>query len=206
MDEMLAKSQALLEATKTRRSCRKFLPDALDMAVIENCVLTAGLAPNGADKQPWHFCIVTSDEMKQKIRQQSEAVERTFYEEKISDTWRSDLAKLAVNWEKPFLTQAPCLIVIFKEMYKTLPDGTKDTNYYVGESVGIATGFLINALHQVGLASLTYTPAPMGFLNALCNRPKGEIPEMILAVGKADSSYDYPTLVKKSFHQIAEIL
>lgn len=206
MDKMLEKSKKLLEETKTRRSCRKFLTDEIPMEIIKNCILTAGLAPNGADKQPWHFAIVTSGDMKKRIRDKSEEIETEFYANKISDEWKADLSKLSVNCEKPFLTEAPCLIVIFKVMYREMEDGTLDKNYYVNESVGLSTGFLINALHQVGLASLTYTPAPMGFLSEMLNRPKGETPEMILAVGKADPSYNYPTLVKKSFEEIAEII
>lgn len=203
---MLEKSKALLEESRKRRTYRSFLPDPIDMEVIKNCVMTAGTAPNGADKQPWHFSIVTDPDMKRRIREESEKVEKKFYDDMITDEWRSDLAKLSVNHEKPFLTQAPCLIVIFKEQYRILEDGTKDKNYYVNESVGISIGFLIHALHNAGLASLTYTPAPPTFLRELLGRPEGEVPVMVLVVGKPDPNYELPKLKKKSFEEIAEII
>ena len=206
MDDSLTRSRRLLEESKARRTYREFLPDPIDMEAVKNCVLTAATAPSGADKQPWHFCIVTDPEMKQKIRSASERIEAEFYAHKITGEWQADLNKLSLSCEKPFLTQAPCLIVIFKEFYKILPDGGADKNYYVPESVGIATGFLINALRNAGFASLTYTPAPMGFLNGLLGRPQGETPMMILAVGKPDPNYKLPVLRKKSFEEIAEII
>ncbi len=203
---MLEKSKALLEESRKRRTYRSFLPDPIDMEVIKNCVMTAGTAPNGADKQPWHFSIVTDPAMKQRIREEAEKVEKKFYDDMITDEWRSDLSKLSVNHEKPFLTQAPCLIVIFKEQYRVLEDGTKDKNYYVNESAGIAIGFLINAIRNAGLASLTYTPAPPTFLRDLLGRPEGEVPVMVLVVGKPDPNYELPKLKKKTFEEIAEII
>lgn len=203
---MLEKSRILLEESRKRRSYRSFSPEPVDMEVIKNCVLTAGTAPSGADKQPWHFAIVTDPEMKKAIRKESEAVEKQFYESKITEEWQSDLNKLNVNWEKPFLTEAPCLIVIFKENYRLLEDGSKDMNYYVNESVGIATGLLINALRNAGLVSLTYTPAPPTFLRTLLGRPEGEVPVMVLVTGKPDPNYELPVLKKKTFDEIAEII
>lgn len=203
---MIEKSRKLLEESRARRTYREFLPEPLDMEVIRNCVLTAGTAPNGADKQPWHFSIVTDPKMKQRIREEAEKVEKKFYEEHITEEWQDDLDKLNVTWEKPFLTQAPCLIVIFKEYYKMQEDGTKDQNYYVNESVGISIGFLINALRNAGLASLTYTPAPPTFLRTLLGRPQGETPVMVLVVGKPDPNYKLPVLKKKTFDEIAEII
>lgn len=203
---MKKKSQELLEESKKRRTYRQFLPDPLDMDVIKNCVLTAGTAPNGADKQPWHFTIVTDPAMKQRIREEAEKIEKNFYEKQITDEWQADLDKLSVTWEKPFLTEAPCLIAIFKEYYRMLPDGTKDKNYYVNESIGISIGFLINAIRNAGLASLTYTPAPPTFLRELLGRPEGETPVMVLVVGKPDPDYELPTLKKKTFEEIADII
>lgn len=199
-------SKKLLEESKARRTYRKFLPDPVDMEVIKDCILTAGTAPNGADKQPWHFSVVIDPEMKKKIREASEAVERDLYENKISDEWRADLKKLSTNAEKPFLTEAPCLIVIFKEYYKTLEDGKIDKNYYVNESIGISIGLLINAIRNAGYASLTYTPAPSMFLRELLGRPEGETPVMVLVVGKPDPSYELPILKKKTFEEIADII
>ncbi len=203
---MREKSKKLLEESRKRRTYREFLPEPVDMEVIRNCVLTAGTAPSGADKQPWHFSIVTDPEMKAKIREESEKVEKKFYDDMITDEWRADLAKLAVNYEKPFLTEAPCLIVIFKEQYRILDDGTKDKNYYVNESAGISIGFLINAIRNAGLASLTYTPAPPTFLRDLLGRPEGEVPVMVLVVGKPNPDYKLPVLKKKTFDEIADII
>lgn len=199
-------SKELLEESRRRRTYRSFLEDPVDLDVIKDCILTAGTAPSGADKQPWHFCVVTDPDTKQKIREQAEAVEKEFYESRISDEWRADLAKLSTNWEKPFLTQAPCLIVIFKEFYRILPDGTKDKNYYVPESVGISIGFLINAIRNAGYASLTYTPAPPAFLRTLLDRPEGETPVMVLCVGKPDPNFELPKLKKKTLEEIATFL
>lgn len=155
------------------------------------------LPPSGANKQPWHFCVVTDPAMKQRIREGSEAVEREFYAERITDEWREDLAKLTLAVEKPFLTEAPCLIVIFKEWWSRKEDGTQDKNYYVTESACLATGLLINALRNAGYASLTYTPAPPTFLRELLGRPEGETPIMVLCVGKPDPSYELPKLTRK---------
>lgn len=146
---MTMNAKKLLEESRKRRTYRKFLSEPLDMEVIKDCIRTAGTAPSGADKQPWHFSVVTDPDMKSRIRTEAEKVEKEFYENRISEEWRADLKKLSTNWEKPFLVEAPCLIVIFKEFYRILPDGTKDMNYYVNESAGIAVGFLINALRKV---------------------------------------------------------
>lgn len=203
---MKEKSKQLLEDSRKRRTYRKFLPDPIDMEVIKNCVLTAGTAPNGANKQPWHFSIITDSKMKERIREEAESVERKFYEEHITEEWQADLDRFNVSVEKPFLTEAPCLIVIFKENYKVLEDGTHDKNYYVNESIGISIGFLINAIRNAGLASLTYTPAPPIFLRDILERPEGETPVMILVVGKPDPSFQLPEITKKSFEEIAEII
>ncbi len=199
-------SKELLKESQNRRTYRKFLSEPVDMEVIKDCILTAGTAPNGANKQPWHFTIVTNQEMKEKIRVEAEKVEKDFYENKISDEWKADLAKLEVSYQKPFLTEAPCLIAIFKENYVMMEDGSQDKNYYPTESANLATGFLINALRNAGYASLTYTPAPMVFLKKLLNRPEGEYPIMILVVGKPDPTYELPIITKKSFEEIADII
>lgn len=203
---MTMTTKELLEVSRRRRTYREFLPEPVDMDAIKDCILTAGTAPSGADKQPWHFSVVTDPEMKKRIRIEAEKVEKDFYENKISREWRADLKKLKTCWEKPFLTEAPCLIVIFKEFYRILPDGTKDMNYYVNESSGISIGFLINALRNAGYASLTYTPAPPNFLRTLLNRPQGETPVMILCVGKPDPAYELPVLRKKKLEEIADFI
>lgn len=200
---MPEKSKRLLDESRKRRSYRQFLDEPINLEIIKNCISTAATAPSGADKQPWHFSVITDPEMKQKLRDQAEKVEKAFYEEKISQEWQADLNKLNVTYQKPFLTDAPCLIVIFKAFYQLQEDGGKDKNYYVTESVGIATGFLINALRNAGYASLTYTPAPPTFLRTLLNRPEGETAMMVLCVGKPDPQYDLPTLKKKTLEEIA---
>ena len=199
-------SKQLLEESRARRTWRKFLPDAVDMDVIRDCILTAGTAPNGANLQPWHYTIVTDPEMKQRIRTAAEAVEREFYAKKISDKWREDLDVLKVNAEKPFLTEAPCLIAVFEENFRFMEDGSRAPNYYVPTSVGISLGLLINALRNAGYATLTYTPAPAIFLRELLGRPQNETPVMILVVGKPDSSYELPPITKKAFEEIADII
>lgn len=199
-------SRDLLKEAQKRRTYREFLTEDINMEIIKDCIMTAGTAPSGANKQPWKFIIVTDQEMKNNIREKSEEIEKEFYSKKISPEWQEDLNKFKLNWEKRFLSEAPCLIVIFKEFYKELENGELDKNYYVNESVGISIGFLINALHNSGYASLTYTPAPMLFLRDLLKRPEGETPVMVLAVGKANPSYQLPKLSKKSFEEIAEII
>lgn len=199
-------SKMLLEKSKKRRTYREFLEEPVDIEIIKDCIMTAATAPSGADKQSWHFSIVVDPAMKKKIREESEKIEKEFYELKITKEWQEDLNKLTLTWEKPFLTQAPCLIVIFKEFYKELENGIIDKNYYVNESIGISIGFLINALHNAGYASLTYTPAPVMFLKDLLKRPSGETPVMVLVVGKPDPNYSLPVLTKKTFDEIAEII
>ncbi len=199
-------SKTLLEKSKKRRTYREFLEEPVDIEIIKDCIVTAATAPSGADKQPWHFSIVVDPAMKKKIREESEKIEKEFYESKITKEWQEDLNKLTLTWEKPFLTQAPCLIVIFKEFYKELENGIIDKNYYVNESIGISIGFLINALHNAGYASLTCTPAPIMFLRDLLKRPSGETPVMVLVVGKPDPNYSLPVLTKKTFDEIAEII
>ena len=199
-------SKELLAESRARRTYRAFLPDPVDLDVIKDCILTAGTAPSGANDQPWHFCVVTDPAMKARIREEAEKVEKIFYESRITPEWQADLDKLNLSWEKPFLTGAPCLIVIFKEFYRMQPDGTQVKNYYVNESAAIATGLLINAIRNAGYASLTYTPAPPAFLRTLLGRPEGETPVMVLCVGKPDPAYELPVLTKKSLEEIADFI
>jgi len=201
---MSERSRALRKESETRRTYREFLPEGIDRETIEDWLMIASTAPSGANKQPWFFCVVTDDGMKMKIREEAERVEEVFYREKISDEWRKDLKALKTDWSKPFLSQAPCLIVIFKEFYKSMKNGQKEKNYYVNESVGLAAGLLINAIRDSGYHSLTYTPAPMTFLKDMFARPEGESPVMILAVGKKDDSYSLPAIERKSIDEIAE--
>ncbi len=198
--------QQLLAESRSRRSYRQFLPEPVDRAVIEQCLLTAGSAPSGADKQPWHFVVITDSNTKQQLRNKCQEIEHEFYTSKISKQWQEDLDKLHVDTDKPFLTEAPCLIVVFKQMYIVDSSGATHPNYYVGESVGIATGLLINAIRNAGYSSLTYTPAPMTFLTEFCARPEGESASMILAVGRADPSYQLPDVTRKGLEEISSVL
>jgi nitroreductase len=201
---MSDKSKKLKFESEKRRSYRNFLPEKIDRETIEDWLMIASSAPSGANKQPWFFCVVTDELMKFKVRQEAEKIEKEFYENKISEKWREDLKPLKTNYEKNFLTDAPCLIVIFKEVFKINDLNVKETNYYPTECVGLATGMLINAIRDSGYSSLTYTPAPSIFLKKLFNRPIGEMPVMILAIGKADSNYQLPVLRKKDLEEIAK--
>ncbi len=198
--------QQLLAESNARRSCRQFLPEPIDMAVVEQCILTAGTAPSGADMQPWHFVVISDSAVQTQLRAQCEQIEQEFYAHKISQQWQDDLAKLHVDTSKAFITEAPCLIVVFKQLYTVDASGSQHANYYVGESVGIATGLLINALRNAGYSSLTYTPAPMTFLTEFCHRPAGESAMLILAVGKPHPSYNLPDVVRKPLCDISSTL
>ncbi len=169
-----------------RRSIRFFRDDKVSIDDVKNCIRIAGSAPSGANMQPWSFVLVTDSEIKKKIRTEAEKTEKAFYDEKISDEWRNDLKALKTNWEKPFLTEAPCLICIFLKKYDLDSSGKRKKVYYPNESTGIAAGFLITALHLSGFSTLTYTPAPMSFLSKVLNRPENERPFMILPVGYPD--------------------
>ncbi len=206
--ERVARAHAFYEALKTRRTCRYFAPDPVPREVIEQAILAAGTAPNGANHQPWHFAVITSAEKKAALRAAAEEEERAFYEQKASDEWLDALAPLGTDADKPFLEIAPYLIVIFGQRKGGMYPNEKKQNYYVNESVGIATGMLITALHDAGLATLTHTPNPMKFLNTLCERPSDEKPMMVLVVGKAakDATVPAHAVHKKPLDQISSWL
>ncbi len=206
--ERVAAAQAFYETIRTRRSCR-FIGDApVPMAAIDAAISAAGTAPSGANHQPWHFAVVTSPTLKAEIREQAEAEEREFYAGKAGTDWLDALAPLGTDDSKPYLSESPALIVIFGQRKGGLEPGDAKQNYYVTESVGIATGFLLAALHMAGLATLTHTPAPMKFLNGLCKRPADEKPVMIIIVGhaKADATIPEHATFKKPLSQIRTIL
>lgn len=201
--EMLARAEAMAAELRRRRTVRDFSDEPIPRAVLEACLLAAGSAPNGANIQPWHFVAVSDPMVKQEIRAAAEEEERAFYGGRASDEWLDDLAALGTDWEKPFLTRAPWLIAIFAQRWRAMPDGTRRVNYYVPESVGIATGLLITALHHAGLATLTHTPSPMGFLNRILDRPASEKPFLLLVVGYPAAEARVPRLTKKSLAEIA---
>jgi iodotyrosine deiodinase len=197
-EELVERARRLAEEMKSRRSARSYSQKPIPLAVVKDCVSIAASAPSGANMQPWSFVIVRDDAMKSRIRRKAEAVEREFYAKKATDEWRSRLEPLKTDAEKAFLEEAPYLICIFAQKHGIDGKGNRITHYYPLESVGIATGFLIAALHLLGISSLTYTPAPLGFLSKLLERPRNEKPYMILAVGYPNPSYSPPALQKKT--------
>lgn len=199
---MLARSQANYHSMKRRRSVRDFSDQSVPREIIEQALLSAGTAPNGANKQPWHFVVVGDSAVKHQIREAAEAEERDFYSQRAPQDWLDDLAPLGTDANKPFLETAPYLIAIFAQPFE-LVDGHKAKNYYVSESVGIATGFLVAALHQAGLATLTHTPSPMVFLNTILGRPAHERAFLLLVVGYPVEGCQVPVISKKPLDVIA---
>jgi nitroreductase len=200
---MRQRAAAFREAMARRRTVRQFSDRAVEREVIDNCLLVAGSAPSGANLQPWHFVVVSDPAIKTQIRDGAEKEEREFYHGRAPQEWLDALAPLGTDDQKPFLETAPYLIAIFAQSYGVLPDGRKVKNYYVQESVGIATGMLITAIHHAGLVSLTHTPSPMGFLNAILNRPPNEKPYLLLVVGYPADGAVVPDIGKKPLDQIA---
>jgi len=190
--EMQERSRRFLDDMARRRTVRDYDTRPVPMTVIDNAIATAGRAPSGANQQPWHFVVITDPAIKRHIREAAEAEEREFYAGRAPQEWLDALAPLGTDPDKPFLEDAPVLIAIFAERWGIKPDGSKISHYYVPESVGIATGFLIAALHQAGLVTLTHTPSPMGFLNEICRRPEREKAVILLVVGYPKSGARVP--------------
>ena len=207
-EESLRRAEKFYGHIRTRHSVRHFTDRPVDRAVIEACLLAAGTAPSGANHQPWHFACVSSPAKKREIREAAEAEEREFYAGKAGDEWLSDLKKMGTDAQKPFLETAPWLIAIFAERYGFDDAGERRKNYYMPESVGIATGFLIAALHAAGLSTLTHTPNPMKFLNEILGRPTNERPYILLVVGhpSEDAMIPRAATVKKPLEQIASFI
>lgn len=205
-EEMLQRATAFYAELQRRRTVRQFSPRPVSRAVIEQAILAAGTAPSGANLQPWHFAVVSDPARKAEIRIAAEAEEYEFYHHRAPQEWLEALAPLGTNEDKPFLETAPYLIAIFAQSYGVLPDGRKVKNYYVSESVGIATGILITALHTAGLVMLTHTPSPMSFLNRICARPAHEKPYLLLVVGYPADDAEVPTITKKLLADIATFL
>ena len=204
-DRMNAQSKAFLKTMLLRRSIRHFSKELVPINIIKDAVKAASSAPSGANKQPWHFTIVKDSILKKKIRSAAEKEEKKFYQNRAPDYWLEDLKKFETNWEKPFLEDAPFLIVVFKKTF-TINGEKKTKNYYVNESVGIASGFLLTALHNAGLATLTHTPAPMGFLEKLLNRPNNEKAILLIPVGFPSDNAEVPDLKKKLFKNVCNII
>ena len=203
---MRRRAASFLEVMRGRRTVRDFSERPVSRDIIEACLLTAGSAPSGANRQPWRFVVVGDPELKRRIRAAAEEEEREFYAHRAPADWLRALAALGTDEHKPFLERAPWLIVIFGESYELNPDGSKAKNYYVSESVGIATGMLITALHHAGLVTLTHTPSPMKFLNGLLGRPDNERPFLVLVVGYPDEDATVPAITKKPIEAISSFL
>ncbi len=209
-EEQAARAKAFLEAMRTRRTVRDFSAEPVPFSLIESAIRTAALAPSGANRQPWHFVVVANAEIKRRIREAAEEEERAFYEHRAPDEWLEALAPLGTDWHKPFLEIAPYLIVVFRADYGLAKNETgeevKEKNYYVMESVGIACGFLLAALHLAGLATLTHTPSPMGFLSQILNRPRNEKPYLLIPVGYPAEGAKVPNITRKELEKVMELV
>jgi iodotyrosine deiodinase len=201
-NQLIARSKAYYKKLDTRRSVRDFSDKRVPASVIKNLIAAASTAPSGAHKQPWTFCVVTNKELKREVRIAAEKEERESYENRMSEEWLEAIRPLQTNWQKPFLEAAPFLIVVFKKSYELLPNGTKKNNYYVSESVGLACGFLLAAIHHAGLVALTHTPSPMNFLTTLLDRPVNEKPFLLIPVGYPNPDAWVPNLKRKSLSEV----
>lgn len=200
-EEQLKRSEEYYLWSNQRRTVREFSDRPVDIKVIENIINTASTAPSGANKQPWTFCVVSSPEMKKKIREAAEIEEKENYAGRMSERWVKDLEHFDTNWEKPFLEIAPYLIIVCKRAYE-MEEGEKVNNYYVTESVGLAAGMLLSAIHNAGLVSLTHTPSPMNFLTKLLNRPENERPFLLIPVGYAAENAKVPNIGRKELSEV----
>jgi len=201
--EMQQRAQSCLECMHTRRSVRDFSTRPVPRELLEAALRTAGSAPSGANRQPWHFVVVANPELKRRIREAAEAEEQAFYEHRAGDEWLEALEPLGTDANKPFLEDAPWLIVVFLKKFTIDEQGCRRKNYYTAESVGIACGFLLAALHWAGLATLTHTPSPMKFLNGLLGRPKTERPYMVIPVGYPADGAKVPVISKEPLKRIS---
>jgi nitroreductase len=201
--EMQANADRFFDIMKTRRTVRDFSERPVPRSIIERCLETAGRAPSGANQQPWTFACISNADIKKQIREAAEEEERAFYAGRAGDEWLEALEHLGTDANKPFLETAPWLIAIFGQRYGVDDEGKRHKHYYVPESVNIATGFLIAALHQAGLATLTHTPAPMAFLNQICERPENEKPYILLVVGYPEKGTEVPVIEKKRLDEIS---
>ena len=190
---------------KSRRSVRDFSKKVVSQEIIENIISIAASAPSGANKEPWFFSIVKDNKIKKEIRIAAEKEEKSFYTQRAPQSWLDDLNKFGTDWNKEFLEIAPYIIVVFKQIYD-LNNGQKYKNYYVNESVGIACGFLLAAIHRAGLVALTHTPSPMGFLEKLCKRPENERAYLLIPVGLPNQDARVPVLKKKKFSEYCQII
>jgi iodotyrosine deiodinase len=201
-DEQLARSRDFLDDLRRRRTVRDFSSEPVPFELLENAVATAGTAPSGAHQQPWTFVAVEDRDLKRQIRKAAEDEERRSYESRMPNEWLEALRPLGTDWRKPHLEVAPYLVVVFEQAYGVGPDDSKVKHYYVKESVGIAVGLLLASLHRAGLATLTHTPSPMGFLRGILGRPENERPYVLIAVGYPTDGCTVPDLERKRLDEI----
>ena len=201
---MKQKSKTFYKWLNQRRTVREYSTKPVPREIIENILLSASTAPSGANHQPWTFCAISNPEIKTEIRQAAEAEEKKGYEQRMGEEWKKDLEHLATNISKPFLEEAPWLIVVFKKPFDHDKNGKRINNYYVNESVGLACGMLIAAIHNAGLSTLTYTPSPMGFLSKILDRPANEKPFLVLPVGYPKEPVYVPDIKRKKLEDIAK--
>lgn len=199
---MRERAEELLADLRTRRSVREFSDAPVPLDVVERCIELAATAPSGAHQQPWTFALVTDPALKARIRAAAEEEERANYGGRMNDEWLDDLAPLGTDADKPFLETAPCLVILFRQAWGELPDGTRKQHYYTQESVGIAAGFLLAALHRAGLATLTHTPSPMGFLGEALGRPENEKAFLLVPVGYPAEGCQVPDLERKPLDEV----
>jgi len=202
-NKMLEKSLKFYTEMDKRRSIRHFSDEKIPREIIENIIKTASTAPSGANKQAWTFCAISNKKLKHKIRIAAEKEEKLNYEKRMSKTWLKDLEKLDTNWQKPMLEEAPWLIAVFMKTYD-IKNGEKSQNYYVKESVGLATGFLLTAIHNAGLCSLTHTPSPMKFLKDILERPENEKAFLLIPVGFPATNCLVPNINRKNLNEISK--
>ncbi len=203
-DELIVRSSTYRRQLSNRRSVRHFSKKSVPVKVIKNVVMTAASAPSGANQQPWTFVVVGDQKLKHQIRTAAEKEEKFFYQQRAPNEWLAKLAPLGTDWRKPFLEDAPFLIIVFKQIYGIQKD-LRVKHYYVDESVGIAVGFLLTAIHQTGLVALPHTPSPMGFLSQILKRPANERAYLIIPVGYPKESAKVPVITKKAFEEISDV-
>lgn len=201
-EEMIRRSADFYHWIDKRRTVRDFSDKPIPIEVIQNIIKAASTAPSGAHKQPWTFCVVSDPLLKREIRTAAEKEEKESYDNRMSEEWLNAIKPLQTDWQKPFIEVAPYLIVVFKKAYDLLPDDSKRTNYYVNESVGLACGFLLAAIHHAGLVALTHTPSPMNFLTTLLKRPENERPFLLIPVGYPHPETYIPKLERKPVNEV----
>ena len=203
-DEMLERSESFFRWADKRRSVRDFSDKPVPKEVMENLIMTASTAPSGAHKQPWTFCLISNSELKSKLRELAEEEEKKSYGGRMSEQWLKDLEPLGTDWVKEFIDVAPWIVIVMKRAYEEGEDGSKMNNYYVNESVGLASGFLLMAIHNAGLVALTHTPSPMNFITKALDRPENERPFLLIPVGRPAEDAKVPSLERKSKNQVID--